>query len=328
MASDIGRPLVVHVPQVQADAGQDLELVLSTTELAEIEQLELVYRRIGTQSWSSLAFQRAENGDFVARVPGREVAAPGVEYYIESTAGLAKGERFASAASPHQVWVQGGYGDTLARRELERADGQRTRVRVRYDYAGFGALGDAPDYYHQGQADVTYRLLRGVRTLRLGGSWMRGETWRRTAAGQVVAQDAVGLDHGFVEVGFGPHDLVGFGGQLLLGASDQGFQTGGGGFVRLGLEPGAHVRLYGAYMNDVGWNAGMVLAWDTVPVVDLQAGVEVSTWPEDQTPAIRGWAQLGVPVGDHLQIDLRGGYQARRFDLGGPRIGGGLSWSW
>ncbi len=328
-AMDVGRPLLVHIPRTEAPAGEDLDLVLSSTDFSDMAQVELFYRSIGDKSWASLAFARADSGDWVVTVPGREIAAPGIEYYIASTEGLSKGDRFASAASPHPVQVGEETLKTQGRRELERFEGQRSRVAVDYEYAGFGnqAVAPAPDHWHQVNADFTYRLLRGVRQIRLGGSWTRGDTWV-VRKGEQVARPNVGVDYGFAEVELAPLEWLGASGQLQLGAGPWGFVVGGEGAVRLGFQPGTHVVLRGGYLNSIGGRGSMTLAWATVPRLPMHAAIEVTTWPNNSAPAVRGWYGVQVPLGSHADLDLKGGYEARSAALGGPILGAGVSWSY
>ena len=328
-AMDVGRPLLVHIPVTEAAAGKDLQLTVGSSDFGEMAQVELFYRPMGEGSWSSLGFARSDSGDWVVTVPGRELSAPGLEYYIASTEGLSKGDRFASAASPHPVQIGEETLKTVARRELDRFEGQRSRVAVSYEYAGFGDqdLAPAPDRWHSVDADFSYRLLRGVRQVRLGGSWTRGDTWV-VRNGQQVPRPGVGVDYGFAEIEIAPLEWFGVTGQLQLGAGPWGFVVGGEGGLRLGFDPGTHVRLEGGYLNSVGGRGQLTLAWATVPKVPMRAAIEVTTWPNNSAPAVRGWYGLQLPLGGHADLDLRGGYEARSAALGGPVLGAGLSWSY
>lgn len=59
----------------------------------------------------------------------------------------------------------------------------------------------------------------------------------------------------------------------------------------------------------------------------MDATVWVGDWPTDEVLAVGVRYQAVVPLGEHADLFLRLGYQARYSELGGLAGGGGLTWS-
>ena len=55
--------------------------------------------------------------------------------------------------------------------------------------------------------------------------------------------------------------------------------------------------------------------------------VEVSNMPHADTAGVRLLTDAGIALGRGFAAHLRGGYQARSFDQGGPTIGAGLGYA-
>ena len=317
-----GPAALVHVPVAEAPPETDLD-IRAVGDFLEMGQVELVYRRVGEASWRTLGFEQRESGGWQARIPAREVLIPGIEYYIRSAADGAEQARFASAAAPQRIAVAGPSAVALMERELARYDGQRSRARAGFSYVNFGDQGELPDNLWRVDADFTYRILGTLRSLRFGVSRMRATA---IVPGEQPVGEDVGYDYGFAELEVAFHDLVGVKGQIQLGANSQRFTAGGEGRLRLGLDPGTHVELFAGGAGEVGGYGGMGLFWDTVPYVPMNAGVVVSTFPNAEAQSVQLFYELSVPLGEFVDVQARGTYQARTALYGG--IGGGLGFSW
>jgi len=334
-APDLGRPVLVHVPVHEAEEAEDLTILVGSPNFDEMGMVELYYRSIGDESWKSLGFSRRDDGDYQAVIPADEIRPPGVEYYIASTAGLARGDRFASAASPQSIDVAGSHWASRARREMERFDGKRSEVVLRYEWAGFGSTippnDTFDDNWHRAQVHVDYRLLHFVRQLRIGASVLRADSLqleREAGETQLVPNNGLGMDYGYTAIELAPHELFGLWGELRLGATETGFTAGGAGYLRLGLDPGNHVVLWAGGMDGYGWHGGMVLHWATVPGVPMRVEAEATTWPDQTLPGVRLAYEAQFQIGQHAEIRPRIGYQARVHQLGGPTFGTALVWHW
>ena len=316
-------PRVHHIPVVEVAAGKALDIVVSSQDLVALGQLELHYRRAGAKAWRSLGFGQRADHAWVASIPAAEVMAGRLEYKILSKKeGEDSVERFASDSAPQRVQVSGESVETLYARELARFGGKTSRASMMTRFDNFGESGGEPDYLWGVTSDFTYRVLGKLRALRFGVTRMRAETVSNGAA------ESTGYDSGFAELDFAVNDYVGIKTELQLGANLTRFTSGYRGTVRLGLEPGTHVELYGGYVGDIGFEAGMGLFWDTVPHVPMSTAVEVTSWPIDlgKYTALRLVYAAEFPINPALDVSLRTTYQARTALRGG--LGGGVGFAY
>lgn len=331
---ELGRPVLVHVPVVQAEENLPQPVVVGSTDFDDMGMVELYYRGVGDDDWASLAFARRSDGDYEAVIPADVMVPPGVEYYIASTDGLAKGDRFASAATPQVIDIDGEFWASRARQDLDRFDGQRSQLVFGYEYAGFGSPIDPDDFddrWHRGHVHLDYRLLHAVRTVRIGAAGLRADSFlfeRQGGQSVIVRNDGLGLDYGYAALEIQPHPLVGVWGELRLGATENSFSSGGAGYLRLGMDPGTHVVLWGGGMAGYGAHGGMILHWTTAERVPMRVEAEATTWPDNAVPAVRLAYEARFGLGQHAELRTRVGYQARLHQLGGPLAGASFAWSW
>lgn len=72
----------LHTPADRAEAGKDLVITGSITNAGRVRRARLRYRRIGSKSFDKTAMV-SEGGDrYTAVIPGKDVQAPGVEYFV------------------------------------------------------------------------------------------------------------------------------------------------------------------------------------------------------------------------------------------------------
>jgi hypothetical protein len=55
--------------------------------------------------------------------------------------------------------------------------------------------------------------------------------------------------------------------------------------------------------------------------------IEVSNMPHADRAGVRLVGEVGLALGGGFQVNVRGGYQARSFEQGGPTLGGGLAYA-
>jgi hypothetical protein len=321
---------VVHVPPREAPESSSLEIAVANGDVADMSGVELFYRtRKG--DWHSLGFSRTPAGAWIAVVPAEDVRGPWLEYYLASDEG--QRARFASAEEPCRVALNPRLQGDLAERELTRFDGQRTRFEAGYQWLDQGAPSGLEDTSWQGHFQVTYRPLGVVRSLHFGFSRMRGQSLERRGGELIQSLDGNGesewgLDQGWAELEFRAAERFSVSPRLVLGGNNNGFTAGGGGALRIGLDPGTNLRIYGQYVGrGTGGMGGVALAWDTVPHVPMSAGVEVGSWPNDRLYGVRLRYDLEVPVGKNAALLGGASYQARTTNHGALGFRGGLSWS-
>ena len=137
----------------------------------------------------------------------------------------------------------------------------------------------------------------------------------------------VGLNYGAPRIRVRAQDWLHFEGELLTSVTEVGFAVGGGGAVLLGDAYGSKlvmgfegIQVFGAR----GYTRLDLVATSRLIVAPM---IEVTTMPHADVAGVRLLGEAAIDVGAGFRVDVRGGYQARRFDQGGPAIGTGLAYA-
>jgi hypothetical protein len=347
------QPTVFHVPPSSHEADELLEITATVAEAWQLEQLDVVYRRLDREGWMRVPFQQTTTGDFVAVIPALDVAAPAIEYYIESLDREGRTRRhFASPERPHRVEVVGMTSAQEESMEEQRFLG-RHRFAVRTDWSSFGnrshigwvrdpsAYDEAEtkeraDDYWQLHADYSYRLLGIVQAIHFGFGVLRGNApgleyrYEQDPENIPSREQAPGFNYGWTGITFQFHRYFGMGVDVFLGATQLGFDGGAGTFLRIGHTAETHFDLAFDYVTNVGYRASFSFTWDTVPYVPMSLCAEFTDWPnpeDDHGDGVRLWYAAAAHVWRGLIIDARVGYAARHgSNTGGPIVGGGVAY--
>ncbi|MDF1564054.1 MAG: hypothetical protein P1V51_13480 [Deltaproteobacteria bacterium] len=322
---------LIHVPPHHQEPEQAIEIELGATDAAAVTELRLHWRRIGEAEYQTLPFGRVPAGDFLARIPAEAVKVPGVEYYLAGESGPYAGPQFASAEAPFRVRVRQSQDERLHERRLEALQGNRSRANAMVEYVDFGrravpTADPLPDNYFQIQLDFTYRFVGALDSIRVGGVRLRAKGVQGGLdSGPLVGLDA-GFDYGFGEVAFALHEYFGLTGRLVLGANAERFTGGARGELRIGRDPGTHLRLWAGHVARVGTQTGLELHWATVPQVPMAAQVEVTSWPLNGLSAVRLAYRAEIPLGTSVELQPQLSYQARGAQFGGLGLALGLAY--
>lgn len=350
--SRAGADGVRHLPPAEATAGDDLVL---SVELARASERALLvrYRPLGTTSWSELAFTRAGDRTWQAHIPALAVTAPGLEYFLVTTAPAATTggvdpataatvDEFASATMPHQVAIADSARALRRVRDLARVSGKRTRLDVRVEAADYGSrragTNAITDSYYRLDAAWGYRLLSyPLEEIRFGGTRLIGEVPngpRELPAACATEPDGADckLDAGYkvggwFELGLAPVEGVRFDIRGLFMANQEGVAVGGRGELRVGIADANHLALGVEYQEQVGTAAYFRLGWLARPRLPMAATVEVTDLPASVRDAgVRLLYDVFYPLPNGFRLGARVGYAARDQLIGGPT--GGLSASY
>ncbi|MBN1772206.1 MAG: hypothetical protein JXB32_13140 [Deltaproteobacteria bacterium] len=352
--SSAAQPLLFHVPPTSVGAGAPLEVTATLTESWQLRTLSLAYRRLDRDGWHAVPFRQVSTGDFAAVVPGDEVASPAIEYYVESVDREGRTRRhFASPERPHRVEVIGLTSAQEERIEEDRFGGARHRFAARSEWSDFGdrsvagwmpearrpgyteaQLRPRTDDFVEFHADYAYRLLGIVESIHFGFGIVRGHAPRLDYESDVGSrpadQRAPGFNYGWSGLAFRFHRYFGMGVDVYLGATQYGFDGGGGGFFRIGHTAETHFDLGVDYVSNLGYRAWATFEWDTVPYVPMSLTAEFTDWPDpgdDAGDGVRLWYGASAHVWQGLILSARVGYAARHgSNTGGPIVGGGVAY--
>jgi hypothetical protein len=337
-------PTIHHAPHVTARIGSDVRVGAMIERTDKVKRALLLYSN-GQGTEGEIEFARSSDGDrpYVAVIPGAAVRGPMISYAIEIE--TTDGERlpvFATRAKQHSVTVLDSAEDAREGALLTRLGGRRSVVQTSGEYVAFGtSTGDVrvpdgtpggrierrsvKDQYYRVEGAYTYRLLGVVSEFGMRAGVVRG---RSLVAGESdPSKYDVGLNYGAPRIRLRADDWVHFEGELLISVTEVGFSTGGGGAVLLGDAYGSKLTLGVEAIQVFGVRGYTRLDVVANKRLTLSPMVEVSNMPHADTAGVRLLAEAGVNMGAGFQANVRGGYQARSFDQGGPTLGGGLSYA-
>lgn len=338
---------IVHRPPSETAAGLPLTLTAKVENGHLLDAFELHYRQRGG-AWSTVPFGKDAQGGFAAIVAAKEVKPPSLEYYISAREEQRpERDRFASAAAPHPVLVKGDPEEQERQTRLAWHRGNTSSAQATAEYVSFGGVRGNYDRYYQVEASYQYRILGPIEHIQLGVGTLRGDVPPPTAFGPILALDPgrhTGLDYGYGELAFNLTEQVGFTGRLFLGADELGFATGASGVLRIGRETFAHVELGGQFIQRVGYDASLRLAWDTVPRWPIGFAVHITNAPsapvkagstpdnpltdEGAPTGIRALLDAGYQLSGNVTLLFKAGYQARFSTAGGVSLGAGARVEW
>lgn len=329
-------PRLRHVPPAEAPPAAALELLASVGQAWE-SSLELRYRAIGSVEWHSAMFTRRGDSAFAVTIPAEAVAPPGLEYFILGTRPDGSTVlHFASAEHPHPVRVFPAPLELRQERYLARYEHRRASIHLAGEYVDYGSrrFGDTllPDRYYRIDAGVSYRLLRfPLASLRFGYTHLIGETplssrgddgWCEPTATSSCTIEAGLKGGGWFELRFSIRDGIELDTRGMVMATQEGFNVGTRGELRLGNERGNHLALGTEIIADVGTAGFVRLGWGTVPDLPMAATVEVTDFPAPhRAAAVRLVYDVARPLANGLLLGARVGYQARDQRVGGVTLG-------
>ena len=135
----------------------------------------------------------------------------------------------------------------------------------------------------------------------------------------------VGLNYGAPRIRHRATEWLHFDAELLTSVTEVGFSVGGGGAILIGDAYGSKLVLGGEGIQVFGSRGYTRLDVVASRRLMISPTIEVTDMPHADRAGVRLLADLGIDVGYGVRVDLRGGYQARSFERGGPTIGGGLA---
>ncbi|HSO32850.1 MAG TPA: hypothetical protein VLT33_10040 [Labilithrix sp.] len=316
-------PALHHAPIVTAHVSDELSIPARIDRPDRMRRALLVFRGGGTQG--EVEFERSSRGDlgYVAVIPATAVRGD-LTYAIELE--TTTGEHlpvFATRSDPHHVTILDSPEDRREAALLARLKGRRSIVQSSGEYATFGNGG--ADQFYRVEGGYTYRLLGTISEFGLRAGVVRG---RSLVPGETdPSKNEVGLNYGAPRVRLRVEDWLHVEGELLTSVTEVGFSVGGGGAVLLGDAYGSKlvlgfegIQVFGAR----GYSRLDLAASSRVLVSPI---IEVTTMPHADRAGVRLLGEVGVDLGQGFRLDVRGGYQARTFDLGGPTLGGGLAYA-
>lgn len=346
------QPRVYHAAVYSAPPNEPLD-IKTTFDYPQLIRRVVAVVTTAAGAERLIDFKRGDRDQYVAVVPADLMKAPGIAYAIEIE--HVNGSRvaaFASRTAPHPVTVIEDLTDTRERALLARLGGRRSIVTVGGEYVGFGKntgtltipceqnqpgcvngeiIPTVDEHYYRVDAGYTYRSLRTVSEFGFRMGVLRGQSLKHKFQTYDEEQYGVGLNFGSARVRFRVLDLWQVEGELLTSVTEEGFSAGFNiathigdpygtklilGFERLGLSGVAFGSRIYSRMDIVGGSRLLVS-----PII------EITDMPNADAFGVRLVAEVSIKIAGGFSAQIRGGYQARRFNSGGPGVGGNLSFA-
>ncbi len=342
-AVNVELPALHHAPQVTARLAEDISIGAVVDRPDRVKRALLVFQGGGTHGEVEFARSSGPLG-YVAIIPATAVR-PDLGYSIEIE--TTTGEQlavFATRAAPHHVTVLDSPEDRREAALLTRLHGRRSVVQTSGEYASFGTTTATvpaappgsglatpaetrrvPDQFYRVEGSYTYRLLGTVSEFGIRAGVVRGQSLVRGESDP--SKYEVGLNYGAPRIRLRAEDWLHIEGELLTSVTEVGFAVGGGGAVLLGDPYGSKLAfgLEGIQVFGVrGYTRLDLVATSRLSVAPI---IEVTTMPHADVAGVRLLGEAGIDMGAGLRLDVKAGYQARRFDQGGPTLGGGLAYA-
>jgi hypothetical protein len=338
-------PALHHVPLSVAREHERL-VIAATIDRPDLLMRALLVYRHGDRV-DEVPFERSaiEDRPYVAVIPAADVGRPSIAYSIElERTDAQRVAAFASRDQMQPVEVVGDFVDAREEALLARLHGRRFVTDAMGEYAYFGKSAalvcsggcspgapasqlvpqDVADRYWHAEAGFTYRLLRTVSEFGIRSGLYRGRS--------IVPNERdpnkfdVGLNYGAPWVRLRAADWLHIEGELLTSVTEVGFSLGGGGAVLLGDAYGSHLTL-GVESIDVFGTRGYSRFDVAANGLHVAPIVEVTSMPHASSAGVRLLMDVGCDLGWGWLLTLRGGYQARTFDRGGPAVGAAAQYS-
>jgi hypothetical protein len=329
-------PFIQHVPLHHVELGP-LELLFQIRDPDRAGTVVLFLVHEGQTKKSeqpapvSFEAHRTERGYEVA-IPATSLREPGFAYWVlERRADGSERALFASKEEPQPVRVTLAPADEAERGRLRERDGRRSTIVGSAEWVDFGnrrlLAGDVlrPDRYYRLETGYAYSFLRTIEDVQLTVVRVRGEAG--VLPEQAFAPMAVslyaepGIDYGRARITLLAAEGVRLRGSSLLGASQRGFEYGGGGEVVLGDPEGASFSLGVERITTLGATGHMRLGFALTERLPMGAALELTTFPLGQDAGVRLLYDVAYVYAPGSSVALRAGFQGRTSVTGGPSAG-------
>jgi hypothetical protein len=319
---------IVHVPLNEAIAGDTpLVFTVRNPQLAGAIFVHVVKDGAHPTELTVQALRTASG--YEAVVPADRVTRAGFAYFVtERMPDQSERAVFADALAPHPVHVTRPKEDEDEAARLKARRGERSTVILAAEAVDYGdrrlqgAANQLHDRYYRLEAGYSYSFLRRVEEIRLTVVRVRGEAALVQMSDKPTATPIQpGIDYGRAEVTLLADDGTRLRGSLLLGASQFGFEYGGGAALVLGDPRDVNLELGVEHVTTLGTTGRLRLGFLATERVPMGASIEVSNFPVGGDAGVRLLYDIGYRFGAVTRLSLRGGYQGRTSVTGGPSLG-------
>jgi len=315
--------LLAHAPPTRWSPRRPIQLVFHVRDPDAVVGAWLHYRTTGALVYQKASLVRRDRVFFHGQIPGENVAAPGVEYFVEvATHAGRSGAAVGTAARPIEVAVP---APPLSDRFAATHNRSQVALRTSYlDFANGDARSGAPeDAFWLVEVDFLYRLSTRLYGIRTGVGTLDGRGGSETGG-----TERTGFTYGYSEVEIRSSHALAVLGRALVGVGPSGFGLGGSLRLRLGAEAGTSLSFGLAGINEIGFLADISMQWDALRSVPLGFTIAATDQPQAGDIGVILATGVGVRLRPWFQPSLRLSYQARSMRHWGVGAGLGLTFDW
>ena len=345
MSPDLpGRPRaldlrVEHVAPKRAPAGADVPLAFVLADPAQVVAASLHVRTLGQPVFERVELVREHDVYLRGALPAALVAAPGVEYFVETVgADGSAAAAYASDTAPATIEV-----DAPAVVDRFTETRQRTRLTIIGSFLDFATFDDRTDSagnaldrrdrFAETQIDVLYRLTGAVEGVRLGfGAYGGRGGFSEAVWTEASPAPVIGFQYGFVEaelrlpIDRGPP--LGVAGRFVAGVGREGFGVGVAGRLRLGDPAATNLSVGVSGVQQVGFLSDLLLETWPLPEVAVGMSVAVTDQPGSGDLGVRLASDVGYRLRPWVRPTVRVSWQGRSAAHAGVGGGLGLVFDW
>jgi hypothetical protein len=315
-------PIVaMHVAPAQLYRGQPAQLAFAVD--APLTAAWVYYRPAGASEYQRVPMAPAGAGYLRASLPPGALAAGGLEYFAEGSAGDRPPVALhASAARPAMVAIT----DPDPITSITKTD--RSEIRLAYEYVDFNSL-KGNDRYWIGEGSFLYRFGGYVHSLRMGAAAYSGVGGPHEGLDDgTVAPRPVGFNYGYTElelaVGYNVSTLI----KVLAGLHDDGIGGGVEFKLRFGDERGTNLLVGGQVASKIGDLAMAKLTWDVIRELPMAGAIELTNEPVSDDLGVRMLFEIGWQRLRAFRPTVTVGYAVRTIHHGGPSVGLASVFTW
>lgn len=309
-----------------SEAGSPIPIAIAVRDPQKVLGAWLHYRRAGDDGFARAELARDGDGYLRATIPGAEVSAPGVEYFVEVV--TAEGRSGLGVGSP-QTPVAVAIAEPALTAFREKKNRSRVSITADYlDFATFDKRADGElhrDVFFRFETDFLFRL-RGtfLYGIKVGLGFINGQGG---FADQPMTEGA-GFNFGYTEFQwrFLEHSAILT--RLVAGIGADGLGFGAEGRLRLGAEDASNLTFGVSTLEDIGFLSDVRMQWAAVPEMPLGFSVGVTDQPNNGDLGVRLGADIGYRAAPWFQPTLRISYQGRSLEHSGLGLGAAAVFDW
>ena len=315
--------LLGHAPPATWSPRRPIQLVFHVRDSDTVAGAWLHYRTTGALAYRKVSLARRDRAFFYGQIPGENVVAPGVEYFVEVATHAGRfGAAVGTAAEPIDVAVPAPpLSDRFA------ATYHRSQVALRASYLDFTSgdtrSGAPEDAFWLVEADVLYRLGAGLYGIRTGVGALEGQGGSETGG-----TERTGFTYGYSEIELRDSNALAVLGRALVGVGPSGFGVGGSARLRLGAESGTNLSFGLASISKIGFLADISMQWEALRSVPLVFTIAATDQPQAGDIGVILATGVGVRLRPWFRPSVRLSYQARSVHHWGVGAGLGLTFDW